>query len=698
VRISGTKWDVALLRNQTLVAEVVLQMLAKALNLPADRIVIESLEIGSLVVRFTVNRNASQQIPDAAIDTYSTDSNLTNVIDAYVFLTGDTNDTVSILESYTVKSSIVASSQPSCGSACLIGIIAAAVVGVLAVVVTVACCVWRRRRFLRKAREVVGDRPIVMAPTFVDNLSRQMKAQQRERRMARLESMEEMVHGRRRRRRQRRRGEGEGDVSSSAVAPHLHEPFSGGASNASYGSYTASSYYTATTSAGSEGTAEVDDSTVFGFGAAAGGDVSHNGDDHARGFIVVDKKHERLSSMGSFINEDDRVHASVVEDDGEYPDDHHGAAVVAVDFVHDEGHEGHRPSPREVMLRAAALTSSASPLRNPLQQFLLGDNVRLSALYDEDRHPHNPIEEYLRTATVPTRLVPHAGAERFDFEYDDDEGTESEEEEGSTPPAHPNQNHHDAGSLERSRSEAVTLLVSPPLMFSDGVVQRPFADPSQLQPSHRSTSTTEVEIPHPLVRVLSPVGGAAHVTTEELRSPSIRMPPPPTTPPQGPPSALPLPSPRLQQQPRETVASPPMRLPAPSPPPPVAFVTATTTVMNGLATIFEEDDEMIGISTEIVSAGGHSEDGGHVWGAEEDEPFAVDANGPRYISSRFNTPNADAAATSRRAAGAYDGSSGEHDGHFALTLRSAGGTPLGQLEEVSLDDDDEAYEWDYEYA
>jgi hypothetical protein len=145
-------------------------MLSLALNIPADQIQIESLSVGSLVVRFTVNRNASQAMPDAAIDTYTLESNLTNLSAAYVFLTSDANGTsIEVLSVTTVKSSDVASAEPSCGSVCKIGAIAAAVGGMIVAAIVAGCIVWRRRRFLAKAKEVVGNQPM-SAPTVIQKV------------------------------------------------------------------------------------------------------------------------------------------------------------------------------------------------------------------------------------------------------------------------------------------------------------------------------------------------------------------------------------------------------------------------------------------------------------------------------------------------------------------------------------------------
>jgi hypothetical protein len=170
IRVSGSLWDVALAKNTSLVAAVVLRTLSLALNIPADQIQIESISVGSLVVRFTVNRNASQAMPDAAIDTYTLESNLTNLSATYVFLTSDANGTsIEVLSVTTVKSSLVASEEPSCGSVCKIGAIAAAVGGMIVAAIVAGCIVWRRRRFLAKAKEVVGNQPM-SAPTVIQKV------------------------------------------------------------------------------------------------------------------------------------------------------------------------------------------------------------------------------------------------------------------------------------------------------------------------------------------------------------------------------------------------------------------------------------------------------------------------------------------------------------------------------------------------
>jgi hypothetical protein len=135
------------------------------------------------------------------------------------------------------------------------------------------------------------------------------------------------------------------------------------------------------------------------------------------------------------------------------------------------------------------------------------------------------------------------------------------------------------------------------------------------------------------------------------------------------------------------------------PPPPTsqsARLISTAIANNPLATIFEEaddDDELglIGVSAEILSAGGgRSDDGEPVWGYEGDDVFTVNPTGPRYTSSRYTTPIEDIEGNRNTAPPPLR--------HAVVDIRAT--TPHGEGEDHGTDeiDDDASYEWDYEYV
>jgi hypothetical protein len=141
LRLSGTAWETVLATRSDNVVTAVAIDIATALRIDRNRIQIDSLAVGSLVVTFTVIANStSQQINSAGV-THLIETQFSPASTQFVYaVTSGTTESVTLLETYSVGTATAS----SCGTGCVVGIIvgsAAAAVGIFA-----AAIIFYRRR------------------------------------------------------------------------------------------------------------------------------------------------------------------------------------------------------------------------------------------------------------------------------------------------------------------------------------------------------------------------------------------------------------------------------------------------------------------------------------------------------------------------------------------------------------------------
>jgi len=119
-------------------AEHLLRDLAELLNIPVRQITLvgtPTMGPGSLVVEYYVYRNATQVLSDELIDTLVYLDRFPQLYGHYRNVTGS-NETVSVIRAFTVRTSIDPNNQTFCDQRCIIGIVVgcAELVG--------CCCLW----------------------------------------------------------------------------------------------------------------------------------------------------------------------------------------------------------------------------------------------------------------------------------------------------------------------------------------------------------------------------------------------------------------------------------------------------------------------------------------------------------------------------------------------------------------------------
>jgi hypothetical protein len=142
LRLSGTAWETVLATRSDNVLIAVAIDIATALRIDRNRIQIDSLAVGSLVVTFTVIANSTSQQLNSAGVTHLIETQFTPASTQFVYtVTSGTTDSVTLLETYSLGTT----TSSSCGTGCVVGIIvgsAGAAVGIFAA--AVLC--YRRRR------------------------------------------------------------------------------------------------------------------------------------------------------------------------------------------------------------------------------------------------------------------------------------------------------------------------------------------------------------------------------------------------------------------------------------------------------------------------------------------------------------------------------------------------------------------------
>ena len=121
LRLSGDQWKDQLPQNRPNVIVNAQADIAAALALPLDRIVVNDVEPGSLIVYFTVTRNASQFITDASIDSLLLSSAFPSLQQQYQSLIGD--DSVLLTG---LSSGVIAQQMPPatlCSERCIITVV-----------------------------------------------------------------------------------------------------------------------------------------------------------------------------------------------------------------------------------------------------------------------------------------------------------------------------------------------------------------------------------------------------------------------------------------------------------------------------------------------------------------------------------------------------------------------------------------------
>lgn len=120
----------------------ILDDLAVALGIPKNQITILSVRIGSLIIDYQVKRNASQYLPDDAVNSIVKASNFSATITLYRLTTNSTAETVMISDAFTTISSSVTTPSSGCQGNCLIAAAAAGAGGGVAVVIGIVVAVY----------------------------------------------------------------------------------------------------------------------------------------------------------------------------------------------------------------------------------------------------------------------------------------------------------------------------------------------------------------------------------------------------------------------------------------------------------------------------------------------------------------------------------------------------------------------------
>lgn len=90
VVFNGTEWAIVLLKNRTAIVRFLIASLSQSLGLPAERVRIVSLTIGSLIAVIEILRNGSQALPEAFImEAVQNGTDFLNVTTLYRNVSGD---------------------------------------------------------------------------------------------------------------------------------------------------------------------------------------------------------------------------------------------------------------------------------------------------------------------------------------------------------------------------------------------------------------------------------------------------------------------------------------------------------------------------------------------------------------------------------------------------------------------------------
>lgn len=141
LRLNGDKWKDAVIENRTLIIETVVVLLSQSIGVPREFIFVRSVVSGSLVVDFTVVRNATYSIPDRTIVEAINRTDYSPVATLYVNLTNSSAEEVFILSTTVTKAAVVtntAISDVSASGGCAVGCIGAVVGGVLGGIIAIA--------------------------------------------------------------------------------------------------------------------------------------------------------------------------------------------------------------------------------------------------------------------------------------------------------------------------------------------------------------------------------------------------------------------------------------------------------------------------------------------------------------------------------------------------------------------------------
>jgi hypothetical protein len=155
--LNGTRWlNVTAIALTPLYQELKLD-LARILALPADRITIDSVRIGSLIVTYTVQRNASQFLSDNIVNllVYSAEFSATSAL--YNNVTNQTArpEAISVLNTQTIVGSDTQGTS-GCDQSCIIIVAVASVSSVVLISVVAVIVIRRRRQRARAERAKIG--------------------------------------------------------------------------------------------------------------------------------------------------------------------------------------------------------------------------------------------------------------------------------------------------------------------------------------------------------------------------------------------------------------------------------------------------------------------------------------------------------------------------------------------------------------
>ena len=151
-----------LAKNDSSVIPSLLDDLSALIGVPRSGITIDDIRVGSLIVEFTVTRNATYTIPDDVINSILL-SALFNHTQYTYQVTLNTTESTPVLSIITVKSSINPANTKSCDTTCIAGV-AGGVAGFIFIVVIIIVCVLKMKRATK-------DRSATIAfePTHVDD-------------------------------------------------------------------------------------------------------------------------------------------------------------------------------------------------------------------------------------------------------------------------------------------------------------------------------------------------------------------------------------------------------------------------------------------------------------------------------------------------------------------------------------------------
>ncbi len=163
MRLNGTYWDTVLQRNRTNTLESIVEDLLLILSLPSGSIVVEDVRVGSLIVEFSVYRNASYALPDDTINAIVLSAHFSRTEILYQKVLNITDGT-EVLTTFTVKTSTNPANRWSCDTTCVTGILCG-VFGFLALGGIALWTVVRLRRKTVKRNTAL----VAFEPTHVDD-------------------------------------------------------------------------------------------------------------------------------------------------------------------------------------------------------------------------------------------------------------------------------------------------------------------------------------------------------------------------------------------------------------------------------------------------------------------------------------------------------------------------------------------------